>query len=226
MRPAKPVICGEVAYEGHTDRPKNKLLFNHDETPPFPQRYLFWTSMLQGAAGHTYGANGIWQVESPEHPHGWSKTFTNNNFWETPWYEAMKFVGSTTLSVGKKLLEQYEWWKFQPRQDWLEPAGTSLTKPRDEWTDPMTDWKTARGKHMLPYAAGIEGKVRVIYIPYSTPAPRVLKIESEISYRAFYYNPRDGKKKDLGKVVPSSGSWQAPKAPSREHDWVLVLEMQ
>ncbi len=119
MIPAKPVVDGEVAYEGHTDRPQNNLYFNHDDDPPFPQRFLFWTSMLQGAAGHTYGANGIWQVESPEYPHGWSGTCTNNNFWETPWWTAMDFLGSTTLPMGKGLLERYEWWKFEPHQDWV-----------------------------------------------------------------------------------------------------------
>ena len=26
------------------------------------QRHLFWSFMLSGAAGHTYGAAGIWQA--------------------------------------------------------------------------------------------------------------------------------------------------------------------
>ena len=26
------------------------------------QRFVFWTGMLSGAAGHTYGADGVWQL--------------------------------------------------------------------------------------------------------------------------------------------------------------------
>ncbi len=224
MIPAKPVVDGEVAYEGHTDRPQNNLYFNHDDDPPFPQRYLFWTSVLQGAAGHTYGANGIWQVESPEYPHGWSGTCTNNNFWETPWWTAMDFLGSTTLPMGKGLLERYEWWKFEPHQDWVEPAGTSLTEPHDTWYDPLNFWLRNLGQHMLPYAAGIPGEVRIIYIPHGVSAPQVKSIESGVTYEAFYFNPLNGTEHDLGTVVPTSGTWRAPSVPSTALDWILVIE--
>lgn len=224
MRPAKPVICGEVAYEGHTDRPKNKLFFNHDETPPFPQRFLFWTAMLQGAAGHTYGANGIWQVESPQHPHGWSGIFTKNNFWETPWYKAKDFVGSNTLPIGRKLLERYDWWRFEPHQDWVKPAGTSLTRPHDKWAPPVRQWNRIKGNAMLPYAAGIPREVRIVYLPHGAPAPQIVKIEPGAAYHAFYFSPLDGKEHDLGKVEPDAGAWQAPDVPSKDLDWVLVLE--
>ena len=225
MTPAKPVICGEVAYEGHTDRPPN-IYKNHDELSPFPQRYLFWTSMLQGAAGHTYGANGIWQVESPEYPHGWSETCTNNNFWLTPWYTAKDFFGSISLPLGKKLLERYEWWRFEPHQDWVNPAGTSLTDAHSTWTNPLTIWNNLNGNCMLPYAAGIANEVRVIYIPFGATAPQVKKIETSVDYKAFYLNPADGTEYDLGAVAPISGNWQAPVLPTTSSDWILVLEKE
>ncbi len=31
---------------------------------------MFWTCMLSGAAGHTYGANGIWQLNRRDPPYG------------------------------------------------------------------------------------------------------------------------------------------------------------
>jgi len=224
MSPARPVICGEVAYEGHCDRPERNSFNNHDDTPPFPQRFLFWTSMLQGAAGHTYGANGIWQVESPEHPHGWSGTCTENNFWETSWVDTMHYLGSKTLPLGKKLLERYAWWRFEPHQDWVEPAGTSFTKPHFNWDyNPFRKFNRMNGNPFLSYAAGIPGEVRVIYIPYGAPAPKVLEIRAK-NYRAFYFNPLDGTEHDLGRVKPKSRAWQAPDVPSRELDWILVLE--
>jgi len=224
MVPAKPVVDGEVAYEGHVDRPKENIYKNHDDDPPFPQRYLFWTSMLQGAAGHTYGATGIWQVESPEYPHGWSGMCTNNNFRENTWYTAMNYLGSTTLPIGKELLERYQWWKFEPHQEWVEPAGTSLTEPHDTWYNPVDKWNQLNGQHMLPYAAGVPGEVRVIYIPYGVPTPQVRNLESDVTYEAFYFNPLNGTEHDLGTVEPTSGTWQAPDIPSTAVDWVLVLK--
>jgi len=224
MIPAKPVVDGEVAYEGHCDRPEKNLLFNHDDDPPFPQRFLFWTSILQGAAGHTYGATGIWQVESPGYPHGWSRMCTNHYFWKTPWSTAMNFLGSTTLSIGKELITRYEWWRFEPRQDWVEPAGTSLTEPHSTWYNPLNYWNQIGGQHMLPYAAGIPGEVRLIYIPYGVSAPQVKNLEADVAYRAFYFKPLDGTEYDLGTVEPTAGTWQAPSVPSTALDWVLVLE--
>ena len=224
MIPIKPVIDGEVAYEGHGDRVEDNIYNNHDDHPPFPQRYLFWTSMLQGAAGHSYGATGIWQVESPEYPHGWSDMCTNHYFREMTWYTAMNYLGSTTLPIGKALMERYQWWKFEPHQDWVNPAATSLTEPHDAWYNPVAHWNSIGGQHMLPYAAGIPGEVRIIYIPYGVSAPQVKKLEPDVTYRAFYFRPLTGTEFDLGTVEPIAGTWQAPDVPSKALDWVLVLE--
>ena len=46
-----PVLCGETAYEGHMQQ-------NFQDV----QRHVFWMYMLNGAAGHTYGAAGVWQA--------------------------------------------------------------------------------------------------------------------------------------------------------------------
>ena len=49
--PPMPVLCGETAYEGHMQQ-------NFQDV----QRHVFWMYMLNGAAGHTYGAAGVWQA--------------------------------------------------------------------------------------------------------------------------------------------------------------------
>ena len=85
-----PVLVGEVTYEGH-------MMTNG----PDIQRFMFWSSMLNGAAGHTYGAGGIWQMNS--------ETERGAEYEFTPWSEAMKLPGSTQLGLGKKLLEKYPW---------------------------------------------------------------------------------------------------------------------
>lgn len=76
----------------------------------------------------------------------------------------------------------------------------------------------------MPYAAGIPGEVRVIFIPPLFDPPQVKSLESGVAYRAFYFDPTIGKEHDLGKVVSdATGTWQAPLAPTFA-DWVMVLE--
>ena len=70
----------------------------------------------------------------------------------------------------------------------------------------------------------IPGEVRMIYIPYGVPAPQDKELESDVTYRAFYFRPLTGTEFDLGKVEPTSGTWQPPDVPSAALDWVLVLE--
>ena len=47
--PDQPVLNGEVCYEGIMGA-----------SWPDIQRFLFWAEVLGGAAGHTYGAQGLW----------------------------------------------------------------------------------------------------------------------------------------------------------------------
>src|SRR5215203_5072582 len=107
------------------------------------QRFLFWACLLDGAAGHTYGANGIWQVNTPEKPFGPSPH--GLSWGHRPWDEAMRLPGSLHIGLAKKLLERYTWEKFEPHPDWITPAQTPENR-------------------LGIYAAGIPGQVRVVYI--------------------------------------------------------------
>ena len=196
-QPVMPVLVGEVSYEG----------ILHESTAEV-QRLAFWASMLSGAAGHTYGGNGIWQVNTRQKPFGaspWGGTWGS-----IPWEEVYRLPGSTQLGLAKGLLQRYAWWRFEPHQEWVKPAGG----PQNLNT---------------PFAAGIPGEVRVIYFYYPTyqkPAEQnqVLNIEPGIRYKAFFWRPRDGEEYDLGIIKPdASGTWEIPIQPTLE-DWVVVIE--
>jgi hypothetical protein len=190
--PRMPVLVGEVCYEGILEASRQEV-----------QRFMFWTSILNGAAGHTYGANGIWQVNTEEHPYGPSPH--GRSWGDTPWDKASVLPGSRQLGLGKKLLMRYEWWRFEPHSEWVEP----------HWS---------KENYEQPYAAGIPGKVRVIFIPPAWDPPRVKGLEAGIPYAAYYFNPATGVQRDLGKVEPDiAGTWQAPITPTFA-DWILVLE--
>lgn len=217
----KPEVVGEIGYEG--------IGATHLEDF---QRVSFWLAMLNGAAGYTYGANPVFEAYSTDKPFQYPKyTFLT-------WEEGMDLPGGRQVSLGANLLKQFEWWKFEPHPEWVSPRGTTILEPRQrdnpldignfatsffsaafpqplDTSYPSEEWKSHGGNFFLPYAAGIPGKTRVIYIPCfglacsaaSETAPTVLGLETGVQYRALYWEPMLGIKIDLGNVErPPSGS--------------------
>ncbi len=123
--PRMPVIDGEAAYEMLGGIIKTEW-----------SRRMFWLCMTNGAAGHTYGANGIWQCNREGQPHGPSPTVGSppTGYGTTPWNEAMNFLGSKQVGLGKKLFEQYQWWKFEPHPEWVSyPNVPTLSFDKSNW---------------------------------------------------------------------------------------------
>ncbi|MBM4019739.1 MAG: DUF4038 domain-containing protein, partial [Planctomycetes bacterium] len=165
VKPPMPVLVGETCYEGHMQQGFGDV-----------QRRIFWMYMMSGAAGHAYGAAGIWHagVEGdPGHTGAWGQAYD----WTT-WKEGMNYPGSCQLGVGKKLLEQYSWARFEPHPEWTE-AGA--------------------------FAAGIPGEVRFIYQPrrgiYDWNGIVVKGLERDVPYHGFYFNPVNAKRYDLGMFI-------------------------
>lgn len=197
-----PRLVGEACYEGIAG-------WNWENV----QRLMFWTSILNGAAGHTYGAIGTWEAITQTEPYG--SITEGQSYGDTPWEEAYQFPGSRQVGLGKRLLERYPWWKFEPHRsidhlEWVEPWIPL-------WTKPFADY-------IKPYAAGVPEEVYIIYIPPWHVLSKVKKIEQGITYRAFWFDPRNGREYNIGTVVPDEkGDWQPPKPPIYQ-DWVLVME--
>jgi hypothetical protein len=186
--PLKPFVSGESCYELHMQ-----------ENPAYLQRYQFWALMLAGAAGHTYGAAGIWHMATPEAHGNWGG-WGGQPYDLTTWNEGMNFPGSAQLGHGKALLETLPWQQFEEHPEWI---------PKDV------------------FAAGIPRKIRVIYQPnrgvYQWDGIAVNNIEPG-TYSAFYFDPVSGRRYELG-VHTLSGTWQSPNVPSPQ-DWVLVMQAQ
>ena len=116
--PRLPVIDGEASYE-----------MLGDNLPTEWTRRMFWLCMMNGAVGHTYGANGIWQCNRPGDPHGASPH--GGNYGKIPWNEAMHLPGSTQLGLAKAFLEQFPWYRFEPHPEWVTAAAEPLIKLDD-----------------------------------------------------------------------------------------------
>jgi hypothetical protein len=194
--PKMAVLVGEVNYEGIVESSREEM-----------QRFLFWSCMLSGAAGHTYGANGLWQVNSRETPYGASPHGTS--WGNLSWRDAYQLPGSGQLGLAKRLLERYSWQQFETHPEWIEPHQHSENR-------------------MLPFAAGIPGQVRLVFIPADAiwvvwrGEARLKEIEADINYHAFYFDPKTGTEYDLG-AVTGGNSYILPKPPIFQ-DWVFVLE--
>jgi hypothetical protein len=126
----------------------------------------------------------------------------------TTWQEGMRQPGSAQLGLGKRLLEQYPWARFEVRPDWVEDGA---------------------------FCAGIPGEVRIIYLPrrnlYNWSGPLVKNLEPQVDWRAFYFDPATGRRFDRGILKATARAGEAGARPAEfrsrvpsPQDWVLVLE--
>ena len=198
-RPTMPVLVSEVNYEGIMHGTSDEV-----------QRLAYWGCMLSGAAGHTYGANGIWQFNTRRQPYGPSP---HGATWgDQPWEDAHRLPGSKHLGLAKGLLERYQWWRFRAHPEWVQPSA-------------------GKKDYFAPHAAGIPKQVRVIYIYWPTfgvlqDPIRVKGIEPDVRYSALFFDPRTGREHPLGHVQPDGeGTWDIPVLPTLK-DWVLVMEKE
>src|SRR5208337_1887349 len=168
-KPVMPVIDGEASYE-----------MLNDSLPTEWTRRMFWLCLMNGAAGHTYGANGIWQCNRPGDPHG--KSPHGGTYGRIPWNEAMRLPGSEQVGFGKRLLTQYPWQEFQPHPEWAVFAG-----------------EQPNGDAYAPQSAGVAGAVRISYVPESRPvAAHTLVVHA--AYSAAYFDPVSGRRTEIGLI--------------------------
>lgn len=195
--PRMPVLNSEVCYEGIMGR-------CHDDM----QRLMFWTSMLSGGCGHTYGANGIWQLNQPGIPYGNSPH--GGTYGPFPWTEAMNLPGSRQLGMAKKLLMNLEFERFKP-----------LTGAASYSEQNGMQSKVSANAYLQPYAAGAPGGARVIYLPLGKPVS-LTALDGD-KYDDFWWNPLTGKKKATPRHEVKLNQVITLTPPSSDHDWVLVI---
>jgi hypothetical protein len=168
------------------------------------QRLQFWATVLSGGvAGFTYGAAGLWEANRHREQAGVSP---DGVVWSTTaWHDAYRLPGSQQLGISADFLKELEWWRLEPHQEWVEP----------HW---------AGERHAKPFAAGVPGKLRLIYFLPQRRLPVVCRLEGGVAYEASLFSPVDGSRHLLGRVqADRNGRWQIPKLPVMQ-DWVLLLQ--
>ena len=190
-----PVVNGEPAYEGIMGG-------NWQEV----QRFLFWTSLTCGAAGHTYGAQGIWAMSSRDEPF----TGTTMNWGDGFWQDVMHYAGSGQVALGRRFFERYPWQLFEPR--------------------PLPE--VEKLGRIASFATGIPGSVWVFYYASSAMDGIFQGCRARRSHRAGrglpgdFFNPRTGAEVNVGSFsqTPRAGRRRAnlrwglgARAPGRRH---------
>ncbi|MDR3623369.1 MAG: DUF4038 domain-containing protein [Paludisphaera borealis] len=193
--PTMPVISGESRYEALEIRP---TLTAADA------RQAFWAhTVASGLAGHTYGVNGVWQVNGRETPYGASPG--GNNWGTTPWDVAMKLPGSGQIAAARRLIESIPGWNhFEPRPD-------------------LVAWTAAPpAKTPAPLCVANSEGARLVYLA----APRDVALRglpAGASLQAFWFDPVEGKKAPAFDLKADAQGQAVASPPNAEHDWVLVV---
>lgn len=89
LKPTKPVILAEGAYEGGPEYPTRPI------TPLLVRKQAYWTYLSGGF--YTYGQNASWR-KSPD------------------WEAQLNSPGAQNMGVLRKLFEKLKWWELQPNQ--------------------------------------------------------------------------------------------------------------
>lgn len=179
-QPPMPVVIGEHSYEQHMQTGFADV-----------QRHVFWSAMLSGASGLTYGAAGVWHAGVEGDP-GLARVYDR-----TTWKEGMRFAGSTQLGYGKKLLEQYPWEKFEVHPEWTDPDSFAAGIP-------------GQVRFIYTPNRGV----------YNWKGLQVKGLEPDVPYRMFYFDPVRGLRDDVGTVV-NAANVQSKRFPGHTEPLVL-----
>lgn len=195
--PVMPVISGESRYEALEIKP---VVTTRDV------RQAFWAHLLNsGCAGHTYGANGLWQLNLPDLRYG--KSPGGNDWGSTPWMEAMRMPGSTQLAAAKRFLLTQPWHRLG--------VVTSLASVKDKPAELVPTSAIPDGTFALCYAL-TENSVIVDLSRFAGPV------------NAQWFDPARGEAKPIdGSPFPNRDRHDfipPGKNSDGDLDWVLILK--
>ena len=190
----KPVIEAEYNYEDI-----NCGLFTGYDAV----RIGAWNAMLNGCAGYTYGAAGIWaNCYSTEGNVGWYDGFTSYNY--EPWYMGLDKPGSFEMTYMKNFFMTIkDWSKLVARYedtrhaDFLKDSGKMLSSTDDKTT-------------FVCY-----------FINKDTKTGQLYNLDETKTYKALWYNTLTGKFIEVADNIKGS-TYDVPEKPTTQ-DWVFLL---
>ena len=205
-KPVKPTLDSEPGYEAH---PVLHDFKNGQFEAWHLRRRAYW-SILAGAFGYTYGANGIWQMDKP----GDIRKMTHHNHY---WYDAIHYEGAYDMAHVRALFVS------RPFLDPERVPDQSIIRSGEGDVDDRVQCARAADRS---YA--------MCYLTGGDAVTLDLARTSGEAVNAWWYNPRDGHLYNTGgrrttepfATVPAEGqrTFNPPGEAGAGRDWVLVLD--
>ncbi len=202
-KPPRPAINGEPYYSGYRDARSVNYRFGAPGGTPQDDQYVrssMYGSFLSGGfGGHVYGAEGIWGADvEPAAP---------THMWEAfQWNSAaqMHYLRDFAFSIGNRYRD------LEPNAEFVTPHQTQVTRGFEGWA----------------YAARTPDKnIFLAYFEKGCPRSQVRGARLNATYRAQWFDPRNGSWRDVGSGALRSsviGIINLPDFPA-DADWGLRL---
>ena len=158
-----------------------------------------------GMYGYGYGANGIWNdiYSKPGEPgdYGTAYEMPAHYFW---WRDGADLPTGDQLSYFKHFYKNLKWWTLIPRFD---------DKSWGSFADASRSLLSSDG----------QGTYVIFFFAGGTSTGSLGRMEDDSTYRATWFNPRDGQYTNIGKISPTGNRWEIPDRPTAE-DWLLLVQ--
>lgn len=154
-----------------------------------------YLDLFAGAHGHTYGCHDIWQF--------FSDKFPSVNGAKIKWSEALELQGANQMGYVRKLIESHPILDRVPDQ--------SLIAEKEYERDDRI--QATRGEDYI-FVYTTAGKPFTVY-------PDKIKGSK---LRAYWYDPRNGKTKDIESFANGGSKKFIPPSSGYGQDWVLVID--
>lgn len=162
-----------------------------------------WNSMLNGCAGYTYGAAGIWaNCYSTEGNVGWYDGFSSYNY--EPWYMGLDKPGSFDMMYMKNFfMTLKDWTKLVARYEDIRHA--DFLNDTEKMMSSTDDKST-----FVCY-----------FINEDTSTGKIYNLDSTKTYKALWYNTLTGKFIEIADNITGT-QYDVPQKPTTQ-DWVFLL---
>lgn len=195
LSPTKPTLDAEPNYEDHPINPWPTFNPKNGYFNDYDVRKQIYRSVFAGGCGVTYGHQSVWQFASERHEY--------INHAKMDWLTAVDRPGANQVKHLRALIESYLYLTRIPDQSLV-----------------VSD--VGKGEAHIRATRDSEGTYALVYLPKPLPITVTLEPLASKKVKAFWFDPCNGEKMDLGIFDKTSEITFTP--PGYRPDWVLVLE--
>jgi hypothetical protein len=187
--PAKPVVVTEPWYEFIEGNPAGMDI-----------RFAAWSSILSGAAGHTYGGGHVWWADVPESPENVGGWPLEAGFERTTY----DYDGAVSMGIIAQFFKGIDWWNMEPHPELI------LEYPQ-------------------PFCLARPGEEYLVYLRYGgSPVINLGATAGGKNYEYYWFNPGTGEKKETevaaGKELIRLNCPEMYPGVTELRDWVLYIK--